>query len=126
MNARKNAFAARSFISACAIGTVIVGVGMQVAAAAEPTGHQLEISYADLNLSTPGGASALYQRIHGAAERVCGPVTRSIADMSRYKSCVAKATSDAVAKVGREELTAVYESHAGKARTVQLASSFAR
>ena len=54
--------------------TALVLIGLPAAASAQQsvTVHASEtISYADLNLSTPGGVATLNSRINGAVRRVC-------------------------------------------------------
>jgi UrcA family protein len=123
MTTRKNIAGVRSWIIAVGMASACAGLGVQVAAAASPDLPSMAVSYSDINLNTDAGAKALYQRIRSAAERVCGPRTRAIGDLARFKSCVATATSDAVATLASPALTAVYDAHHGKRSTAQLANS---
>ena len=67
------------------------------------------VKFGDLNLSNPQGAATLYSRIAAAAERVCGSSDyREFGSMTGTKSCVHKAIKDAVTKVDRPALYAVY------------------
>jgi len=64
------------------------------------------VSYQDLNLSTEAGAKVLYERIHGAANQVCGSVeVRDLPGVRAHAACVEKAVSDAVAAVNNQRLT---------------------
>jgi UrcA family protein len=73
--------------------------------------RQTVVRFGDLNLSSPRGAAALYNRIAVAAREVCDASdvdgrdlgTRAVAD-----ACVQQAISGAVTKVGRSELFAIY------------------
>lgn len=66
----------------------------------------IEVSYADLNLSTKAGRNALDRRIHSAARKVCGyhalrMGTRTVtADMQR---CLAKAKDGAKQQMAAAE-----------------------
>ena len=55
----------------------------------------VNVSVADLNLSSPAGAKIVLRRIHNAAETICGdqPDIRLTARFALYQSCV-KATVD--------------------------------
>jgi len=64
------------------------------------------VSYQDLNLNTEAGAKVRYERIHGAAEQVCGNVEiRDLPRVRAHDACVEKAVSDAVASVNNQRLT---------------------
>ena len=63
------------------------------------------VKFADLNLNTPAGVEALYERIHRAALRVCdkrGQLAATIA-------CTKRAESRAIGKVNAPLLTAFYQ-----------------
>src|SRR3981081_1868555 len=63
--------------------------------------EQRVVRIADLNLTDSEGVEALYQRIQGAANKVCGwagPVAPEWWHMS--KACTEQAISDAIAGVG--------------------------
>lgn len=69
------------------------------------------VKFADLNLSSPAGAAALYRRIYAAAHDVCGSFDADIRDLrglSRHAACVHKAVRNAVAKVNQPALSAIY------------------
>jgi len=64
------------------------------------------VAYKDLNLNTKAGVQALYKRIHGAADQVCGNVDGRDLQIARaHKACVERATADAVAAVNNQMLT---------------------
>jgi len=64
------------------------------------------VTYKDLNLNTEAGAKVLYERIHGAANQVCGNVeVRDLPGVRAHEACVQKAVSDAVAAVNSRRLT---------------------
>jgi UrcA family protein len=70
----------------------------------------IDVSYADLNLSSRAGAEAMLNRIQAAASRVCGgkPETRQMTDMARYRSCVSTAVRTAVSELNAAMVTQLY------------------
>jgi len=85
---------------------------------------QVHVSYADLNISTPAGATVLYQRIRVAAAQVCGATDqRELARSAHSKPCSDKAIADAVAAVGNDALTDVYQAKNLKVSYAKLASN---
>jgi UrcA family protein len=76
-------------------------------------GEQLRsetVKFQDLNVSSPVGAEALYNRIHAAAKRVCAqPGLWQPAEIA----CVRKAEADAIGKVNQPLLTAFYRTKTG-------------
>jgi UrcA family protein len=75
-------------------------------------GHEppsVRVSFKDLNLTTPAGAAALYQRIRNAARSVCGSVDIALPEeKAAWDRCVDEAIGSAVAKVGSAKLTEYY------------------
>ncbi len=76
--------------------------------------QQVHVKYADLNLGTITGATALYQRIRRAANEVC-PATddRELAAKAPAIACADQAVARAVATVDNVNLTQVYEAELG-------------
>src|SRR5262245_31237399 len=74
--------------------------------------RSVTVRFADLDLDTPAGASALYGRLSHAAREVCGdPV--SVIDLTQLRdiqSCRQEAIVNAVTSVDRPMLTALYDS----------------
>src|SRR5690349_15162458 len=66
--------------------------------------RQVTVKFADLNVSTPQGAVALYARIRAAAKSVCGPELSSPPFNTAFDACVRKSVADAVTKVNQPEL----------------------
>jgi UrcA family protein len=68
------------------------------------------VRFADLNLNDSNGADRLIERIHGAAERVCGvrhgPQTSGYRELSR--DCTVETTELAVRDVGHPMVLARY------------------
>ena len=68
------------------------------------------VSYFDLDLATPAGVQALYDRMKDAARTVCDSLaTREIGRMGLWRDCYEQAVDDAVATVDRPALTALYQ-----------------
>ena len=80
--------------------------------------------YADLNLNTQAGAAVLYQRIHNAAQQVCGDVgSRELAQAAAAKACVDRAIVASVHSVNNpHQLTSEYNTRAGTEKPINFAS----
>jgi UrcA family protein len=88
---------------------------------------QKTVKYADLNVSQPEGAAALYARIQRAARQVCLPLDGGgLSSKARMGACVHKAIADAVAKVGQPALFDAYNAHNGQPTPIILASTQSR
>jgi UrcA family protein len=101
-----------------ALGAALIGLsfsGFASAKDSDPYLKQVEVPYADLDLSRVSDANKLYTRISRAARDVCrsdfGVASRTTAVRDR---CAAKAIDDAVRSVSNENLTAVHQVRAGK------------
>jgi UrcA family protein len=80
------------------------------AAASEPEPLMHTVAFADLNLSTPAGVSALYTRLRNAAEIVCDSSHLDpLAYYRRHKQCTEAAISKAVLDVNAPLLTAYHD-----------------
>jgi UrcA family protein len=88
---------------------------------------QVVVKFGDLDVSTSKGAAALYGRIHGAAVDVC---SRMYVSEEAYKwhknACLQRVIGDAVTKVNRPALSAVFASKFGVSPTVVLAAAGTR
>ena len=88
--------------------TLLTAAGLAVmtlplVALADEKPPQVEVSYADLDLTHRAGTDELYRRINAAASAVCSSSQdQSLAHIGLHKRCVEKAVSSAVAQV--EEL----------------------
>jgi UrcA family protein len=112
-----------------ALATAVLGAFTcslaSVCAAAETDPPQITVKFADLNVSSSAGASALYARIQRAARQVCPPIDGA-GDLSsnvRMNACVHKAIADAVAKVGQPALFDAYNAHNRQSTPIVLAAS---
>jgi UrcA family protein len=82
------------------------------------------ISFADLNMNSPDGASTLYRRIRSAAESVCTPFqSREMTLLSEWRNCMDAAISGAVTRINNPQLTAVATAHGLPSTAMALASS---
>ena len=105
---------ASAILSALASSSALAASFRTVSGAEESTTPpQAIVKFGDLDISTPQGANALYGRIRSAAGKVCPPSSDNVAD----QPCLQKAIADAVMKVNRPELSAVYEAKYGKSQT---------
>jgi UrcA family protein len=91
------------------------------------TPPQVNIKFADLDVSTSRGAVALYGRIHSAAVNVCWRMYDSNEAYRLNKDvCLRKVIADAVSKVNEPALSAVFASKYGVSAPVVLAAAHAR
>jgi UrcA family protein len=84
-----------------------LSLAMQAMADSPDAIRTVTVKYADLNISTIEGATALYQRLKGAARRVCSNADTAPFAAFAYRGCYVKALNDAVAKVNNPMLTAL-------------------
>lgn len=95
-------------VTALTAGALAAGSLTTIARAASTTeSPSMTVFYGDLDINTVRGAAVLYQRISLAAETVCRDLGhgRQLTLLSRYKSCLRSAISDAVAYVNHSALT---------------------
>lgn len=70
---------------------------------------RVTVDFADLDLSRPAGAEALYQRLRAAASRVCGdPDARRLEERVQRGVCREQAIERAVAGIGSRSFSAWY------------------
>jgi UrcA family protein len=87
--------------------TMLAGVAQ--AAGPDDVFPKQVVTYKDLNLNSNEGTKALYRRIRGAADKVCGEVdARDLQGTRVKKACIDHAISQAVAAVNSPMLTRVY------------------
>ena len=93
----------------------------------DTTPPQVTVKFGDLDVSTPQGAAALYRRINSAAIDVC---SRMYVIEQAYKwhkdACLQKVIGDAVIKVNRPALSAVFASKSGGSPPMALAAAGTR
>jgi UrcA family protein len=109
-----------------AVATVSFASVAQMALAADVLNDRpaQTVRYSDLNLNTDAGVVTLYNRIHHAAEQVCGNVdSRRLEQVAASQACVNKAMAASVSAVGNTQLTQVFMTHSnGSPKPVMVAS----
>jgi UrcA family protein len=86
-----------------------LGLGLCVVAAADPSAESRTVKFSDLDMSNPSSAHVLYRRIRAAAQVVCS--YHFFATDTGKARCVRDATAEAVAKINRPALSAVYSAN---------------
>jgi len=100
---------ARILIATAAFSAVAASLATLCAAAGPTNAPTATVNYADLNISTPYGASELYGRIRHAAQAACSPLDgRDLASQRRKAACIQRAIADAVSNVDEPALFTVY------------------
>jgi UrcA family protein len=100
-----------AFLSAAFSTLSLIGAAQVVAGDLLSEPVSVRVSYADLDITTTAGATALHRRIKSAAKEVCGYEGTSLVEMDLWQRCVQGAVDDAVASVNSPLLAAV---HSGK------------
>ena len=116
----------RGFIATAIFSALASSFGGACTAADSGDTRSETVKYGDLNISNPQGAAALYRRIVAAANNVCSSYeadSRYIGSQASLNTCIHKAITDAVTKVGRPELVAVYNSKNRQPLPVTVASA---
>lgn len=90
----------RGLVAAGIVG--FLGLG-GVVAAADPSAASRTVKFADLDISSPPGAQALYRRIRAAAQVVCSYYF--FATDTDKARCVRDATADAVTRINQPALS---------------------
>lgn len=111
---RKLVFAAVALLA----GAALAGP----AAALDRETQTVSVFYGDLNLDNPAGAAVLYSRFERAAVQACGgqPSGRTaLMEQRGFRDCVAAAMEDAVSRLDRITVTALYMERTGQ--SIQLA-----
>jgi UrcA family protein len=109
------------FVSIALIGAAVSG---QVFAADSTDSVRMQkVTYADLNVDSPAGAAALYQRIHQAAKKVCSQPDVGLKSLEMQKSCMARAESGAVENVHSGALSAYYQRTLGHPYAVSASNN---
>ena len=98
----------RRHAGAAFVGLLALGLGAVASADNSGDVRKITVKFADLNVSTPEGAAALYARIHSAARSVCAPDDNWFPFRTSVSACIHKAITDAVMKVNQPALAAVY------------------
>lgn len=117
----------RTLAAAAILGSAAFGFAPVASAAETSAPPHVTVKFADLNVSTAHGAAVLYGRIQYAAEEVCMRMYISTEAYKHFKNaCLQKVIGDAVVKVDRPALSAVFESRFGVSAPVLLAAAATR
>jgi len=111
------------------LGALALSWGAASIAAGEGDVPQVVVKFGDLNLSSPQGAAKLYSRIAAAGSEVCKPLdinSRDLGSRARLDACVHKAIADAVTKVDRPELFAIFDAKNHQPRPIVVAAARTR
>ncbi len=105
--------------SAIVISAATVALSLltsQFSMASEAVTKSITVSYADLNLASAAGANALYQRIRGAAHKVCTLDNESPYEVQGLakRKCIVGAIDQAIMKVNSPVLVAMYKAKSGR------------
>lgn len=112
----------RRIVATVLFGTLAAGWAAVSSAADSDAPHVL-VKFADLNVSSPEGAAALYARIRMAAGEVCRSFdSHEFATQNNLNACIHKAIADAVNKVDQPALFSVYSAKNGTSKSIILAS----
>jgi UrcA family protein len=102
----------RTIFGACsaAVMSLICTFGVAIAFVPKQT-----VKFQDLNMNSPAGVAALYQRIHTAAQHVCfGEWDRDPIKVQRAEDCANEAEARTVSRVNVPALTAYYQMNTGR------------
>ena len=91
-------FRSLALFAVCLLGTTIAWAG-------PPAERSVEVSFRDLDLSTPSGAAKLYRRIQAAARSVCQYEPTSPRAPIIWLYCVRPTVDASVTKVNNPLLT---------------------
>jgi len=103
-------FSPFALFAVCLLGTTIAWAG-------PPATRSVEVSFRDLDLSTPSGATKLYRRTQAAARGVCQYEPTSPREQIIWRCCVRPTVDAAVAKVNNMLLSALHSGHSSPAVT---------
>jgi UrcA family protein len=114
----------RLVVAGALLGTLALSFATTSSASVSAEPPQVTVKFADLDIATSKGARALYGRIYSASVNVCSQMYGSEISYKRHKdACLQKVIGDAVVKVNRQALTAVFAAEFGQAAPTELASA---
>lgn len=106
------------------LATSIVTLGLGFAGLCTAEEPQVTVTYRDLSVTTPQGATMLYKRIRFAADTVCSHLDHGdLSSRAHKNACMDKAIADAVMAVGEPQLFSVYNSNHSAPLAASLTSS---
>jgi UrcA family protein len=113
----------RGIIAAAILSAFATGFATAGTASDRAEAPSMVVPYGDLNVTNPQGAATLYTRIVAAAHEVCDTsCDRTLQAQMQSKTCVHEAIADAVTKVGRYQLIAIYNAKNRQPLPVTLAA----
>ena len=120
LNTRTNS----TIFAACAAAGMSLMCIFGVASAFVP---KETVKFQDLNIDSPAGVAALYQRLHVAAQHVCyAEWDRDPVKVQRAETCANEAEARAVSQLHIAGLTAYYQMNTGRQLLTLTASEPAR
>jgi UrcA family protein len=117
----------RTLVAGAILGALAFSFATVSSADERTTLPHVTVKFGDLDVSTSQGAAALYGRIRSAAGNVCSRMYAGDLLYSLEKdACLHKAIGDAVIKINRPALSAVFASKYRAPQRVVLAAAEAR
>jgi UrcA family protein len=114
----------RTAVASAIVSSLALGLATVSSAGEASTPPQVTVKFGDLDISTSQGTAILYRRIEGAAENVCARMYVSDAAYQWAKyTCLPKVIGEAVSKVDRPALSALFASHYGVSPPALLAAA---
>jgi UrcA family protein len=111
MNTVNSIHGTRHGTVALLLGTLALGIAA-FPAIADSDITQVVVRFRDLDPSTPRDAGLLYRRIYFAANTVCWHLDEGdLSSRMRMQDCIQRATAEAVTRINRPALIAVYNAH---------------
>jgi len=100
----------RNSVVVAALFSVLSGISTFGTAALEAVDvKSVRVSFADLDLSREEGRQTLYQRLRGAADRVCEkPVSKAAREIREHRECYEDAMDKALREVGSRKLASLH------------------
>lgn len=100
-------------LTAAIFGALALGFGAVSVAAETGDAPHIAVSFGDLNVSSPPGATTLYNRIAAAAGKVCAFYDTDSDPLflryePRHRACIHDAIARAVNRISIRQLFAVY------------------
>ena len=106
------------------VGSVVVAVSVfslaHNASAADDEVSMAVVKFQDLDVNSVAGTSALYWRIHQAANRVCGVDEHALLRSAGRQLCAQDAEARAIGQLNLSRLTAYYQTKTGKTPTARI------
>ena len=113
----------RSVLATATLGAFACSLAAVCIAAEPGDPPQITVKFADLQVSNPEGAAALYARIQRAARLVCQSTDPRNYSSPTHDACLHDAIADAVAKVNCAALFNVYKAHNAQPMPIVLAAA---